>query len=470
MNTPSEQHSSATVVIANGDQPIGIPPDRVYFAFASGRLTYDCVSCGAQCCRGHGFEVLAGRELLHQSTTHHPIRFFLDPCESGATDHLHARNLQPACFFLNEQNLCSIQLSHGYAAKPETCRLFPFNEIRQSGDFLIVAPHRALCPLRVVPAGDRSEASDHGQLLAAMSASGIGTHVPQTSIASVAMPALVALERQLVELCEQDLGATRYARNAIGQLALARLAQVPAAAQDTVWNQARDDVEDFLWSLYDVLGAAQPVGNDDDRALVRTMIGMTPSIRARLIFGEGWGADPDSVERIPYLLLALYTLATFAREAGMGEVTYQSVMNLFDAYRPLLNLLAVLDRVMVWKPTASVGFAMTRDRALRLRYLGVAKALLASAQRRAPAPLGRILSEHAGSAQGLDRVMFLKRLARELQGQIEPISPKPAARRRLHLSGAAIRQWGLGYFSTDFLMTVADAQSRRAEAAKPAKT
>ena len=461
MNSPAERSSSANVVIANGGQPISIRPDHVYFAFPSGRLGYDCVSCGAKCCRGRGFEVLVGRELQHELATTHPVRFFLDPCEAGATDHYHARNLNPACFFLDGQNYCRIQVERGYAAKPETCRLFPFNNLRRAGDFLIVAPHPNLCPLAILPYGESSEASDHDELLAAISAGGIGTDVPGTGADEAAVPVLIALERRIVELSGQDLPATRYAQNAAAQLALTRLAAAPAESPDAVRDQARDDVEDFLWMLYEVLGATQPAGDDRDQALVRTMVGMTPSIRARLVFEQGAASEPGGVARIPFLLLALHTLATFAREAGMAAVTYQSVMGLLDAYRPLLSLLASIDRVMVWTPEATVGFATMSDKSLRSRYLGVAKALLPSAQRRAPVPLGRILSEHA-VADGMDRILFLKLLARRLEGQIVPITGgAPAAMERLRQPRAAVRQWALGYFSTDFLMIVADQRVRR---------
>jgi hypothetical protein len=91
----------------------------------------------------------------------------------------------------------------------------------------------------------------------------------------------------------------------------------------------------------------------------------------------------------------------------------------------------------------------------------VAKALLPGAQRKAPAPLGRILSGHAVS-DGIDRVLFLKLLARRLQGQIEPVTGAPAARSRLRRPRVAVQQWALGYFSTDFLMIVADSRARRA--------
>jgi Fe-S-cluster containining protein len=147
------------VVLANSGRPISIQADHVYFAFPSGRLTYDCVSCGAKCCRGFGYEVFVDRDLQRQLGTRHALRFFLDPCEAGAADHYHARNLKPACFFLDEQNACSLHVQHGYDTKPETCRLFPFNQFNRVGDYLIVAPHPELCPLAILPPGERSDAS-----------------------------------------------------------------------------------------------------------------------------------------------------------------------------------------------------------------------------------------------------------------------------------------------------------------------
>jgi hypothetical protein len=32
------------------------------------------------------------------------------------------KNCPPACFFLDNDGLCGIQVEHGYDAKPETCR------------------------------------------------------------------------------------------------------------------------------------------------------------------------------------------------------------------------------------------------------------------------------------------------------------------------------------------------------------
>src|SRR5439155_24391290 len=93
----------------------------------------------------------------------------------------------------------------------------------------IAAPHPGLCPLSVAPAGERSDDSNHDELLAMMGASTIGAHVADVNLTGADMAAVVALERRIVELCEQDLGATRYAANAAGQLALTDDASVGAA-------------------------------------------------------------------------------------------------------------------------------------------------------------------------------------------------------------------------------------------------
>lgn len=48
-----------------GSDPVSA--DHVYFTFGDGRLTYDCVRCGSKCCRGHGYHVGSGQEVLSSS-------------------------------------------------------------------------------------------------------------------------------------------------------------------------------------------------------------------------------------------------------------------------------------------------------------------------------------------------------------------------------------------------------------------
>jgi hypothetical protein len=43
-----------------------IAAQNIYFAFASGRLSYDCKTCGSKCCRGFGYVSSIGPELRRQ--------------------------------------------------------------------------------------------------------------------------------------------------------------------------------------------------------------------------------------------------------------------------------------------------------------------------------------------------------------------------------------------------------------------
>jgi hypothetical protein len=446
--------SSTHVVLAHGDPPIAIAADRVYFAFPNGRLTYDCGACGGRCCRGQGFQVVAERDVPRQLAKRYALRFFLDPPESGRLNHFNARNLQPACFFLDGQNRCSLHVEDGYEAKPSTCRLFPFVDLTRVADVLVVAPHIGLCPLSVLPAGETSDASSHEQLLALLTADGITGHVPVADIDEGGARALIALERQIVQLCEGNHTASQYAANVAEQLALAQLMANCERPPDRVRAGARDDVERFVRTLHDVLGVDGRSEDGRHQALLQTMIGMTPAIRSHLLFGQG-APEPDAVERIPRFLLALHTLAGLAGEAGMTEITYQTVMGLFGSYRSFLGLLSNLDRVMVWKPDAEVEFAVSRDPALQSRYLAVAKALMPARQREASATLGAILAEHA-AADGLERVVLLKLLAKRFAGRLVPLSASSTAADAPQQPRAAAQQLAMEHLSIDRLMGVTD--------------
>ena len=120
------------VVLHSERPPVHIDRNDVYFAFPSGAFGYDCVSCGAQCCRGHGYVIHGDRELHPQIQTHAAVRVFLDPCEA-LEEHYHVQTFAPGCFFLTKEGRWQIQIERGFAAKPETCRFFPFNNFFRVG-------------------------------------------------------------------------------------------------------------------------------------------------------------------------------------------------------------------------------------------------------------------------------------------------------------------------------------------------
>jgi hypothetical protein len=63
-------------------------------------------------------------------------------------DAITAFNPRDRCWFLDD-GLCRIEVEDGRAAKPASCRLFPFNRVFQIGGVLVVDFNSVICPLEV---------------------------------------------------------------------------------------------------------------------------------------------------------------------------------------------------------------------------------------------------------------------------------------------------------------------------------
>jgi hypothetical protein len=454
--------SSTDAVVLHGLRPpLTIPRERVYFAFASGRFAYDCVSCQAKCCRGYGYQLQDGPELRGHIGSQPAVRFFLEPVDGGSR--YRVRNCPPGCFFLTAGNLCGIQVGHGYDAKPETCRLFPFNGFRRVAGYLLVYPHPGLCPLEILPGDDRSDNSGYEPLLAAMSAHGINSDVPEVAAIERDVSQLVALEARIVELSESRLQAAGYAPFAAAQLAATSQAFGAPAGADATSGRDLEGLDLFRRLLYEVLGSGPAEAHERHPALVRTMVASTPFLRSQIVFPsrkQDAGQSRVGLERVPHVLMVLHALAALAREAGMRDVTYQTVVRLFMDHRALLTLLAHIDCTMTWKPGVLIDLPFTRRPDFQSRYLRVARALLPGRQAPPSTLLGQVLCEHL-PPDGLHRVEFLKLLAPRLSGRIVMRAGaagagwwRPAVRPRL-------QRWLLGNLRHNLLMSLAARQSKR---------
>jgi Fe-S-cluster containining protein len=441
-------------IVLNGTRPpIRISQERVYFAFASGRLTYDCITCNAQCCRGHGYEIAHGAELQQQLAISPAVRFFIDRCDAEAYAHYHVHNCAPACFFLDGNGRCTIQTDHGYDAKPETCRLFPFNHLQRVGGYLVVAPHRSLCPLDVVPADEKSDCSRHDQLLATLADHGVSADVPEAAPATGDAAALIALERTIVSLAERHLAAASYLPFAAAQVAAAA-ALLPSETLPPESPAAV--VRRFTDLVYRVLGEAPSAEDEHDGRVVRTLTAITPALRAELLFESPMLRRPVPLSpgQIPYLLVALHALMELARRAGMRQVTCQTALRLFTAHRALLTLLACCDRVMVWDNASFVQLPFGGGKDLQRSYVNTVRALLPDAQRTANARLGQILCENV-QYDGTDRIIFLKALARRLAGRLVPAQEHAGFAARLRFPRVMVQHWTLRHLSPEALMAMA---------------
>ncbi|HWE30839.1 MAG TPA: hypothetical protein VHB97_22685, partial [Polyangia bacterium] len=114
----------------------------LHFAFADGAIGYDCVACGARCCKGLGF-ALGGGELVQLLARAPAFAPFAQPMRGA----VHMFDLEDGCWALADDGRCGVELAHGREAKPSTCRLFPVNRLLRLGDTIVVDLQLTHCPL-----------------------------------------------------------------------------------------------------------------------------------------------------------------------------------------------------------------------------------------------------------------------------------------------------------------------------------
>lgn len=386
----------------------------IYFAFASGRFSYDCVKCGAVCCRGHGyFSDGPEQELLRSKSAYLPL--FVTPPSSSSAAH-RVTNCAPGCFFLDDGGRCDIHSQHGSSAKPETCRLFPFNNFRRLGRYLIVAPHDGLCPLALSPDQSFDSASSHDDLVAAMQLRGIARPI-RSCRTPYDIGALIGLERAIVSESERHLDEADY----IG------FVNVQLQIHERMFGGSASDpstIPAFLENAQDLAGlpGAQLLGTD--RELVRTMIAATPAIRARLIFqdvDQGIGDRlPLPLQAVPFAVLATYLLAEAARLAGMRHVTFQTIARLDSEFRPLTLLLAQSHMRLTWRRGAPLNLAGIQHAEVRRAFLRVAKQLVPHTQRASRLTLHQIMKANAPADPW--RLVFLKEAGNRISGLTVAVS------------------------------------------------
>ena len=416
------------ISIREGTEGREISGDRVFFTFASGRLAYDCVTCQATCCRGHGYNVNSTDELRRQIENAPGLALFVDsPLNVQDARLYHVGNCPPSCFFLTEGNLCRIHQEHGYQAKPETCRLFPFNDLLLFGSYLVVRPHASLCPLQILPADVKSTLSDHDQLLETMSLKGIATPVARANGPAGLADALVTREEHILDLSEVHLRDGDYLAFAAAQL------DTGAAPLDCEvdWNW---EIRRFANELRELLTI--PPAPVDPSPVARVIIAMTPYLRSCLLLG-GSSTDVSGprhlpASRIPQALLVLSLIAESARSIGMREITFQTVIKLFNDFLPMICLLAHLDEILIWQHRAPIPIPTWNNREFLSGYISIGKALLASSQRANPTGFGDVLRMHSRFG-GVDRFVFLKEIARQLFGRVTTVEEAVAwnGRRRI---------------------------------------
>ena len=441
-------------IVLNGfDPPRRVAPEDVHFAFGSGRFAYDCISCGAKCCRGFGYR-LGPEEVRTQVGRRPSVRLFLAPVESDGGTRM--QNLAPGCFFLSDGGLCGIHAAQGYAAKPETCRLFPFNWLRLVGRHLIVAPHISLCPLEILRPPATSDSSSHTALARALAEAPIAGTVQELPVGdAAAAERLVELERRIRDAgVEPDTGYARFAARQVEITAALFRPEGPLSPEE-----ADRAIGRFLAALEELLAISVP----NDAASSEILIAATPALRAQTQYAglasDGTRTPATAIGRLPQMLCVLHLLAQAAHDAGMARITFQTLGGMLKSFGPVLRVLAYADVAMRWHPESALPWPRRLAAGLDSKYLDVVQALLRHDR---GLTLGQVLAQ-AAPEEDVERILFVKEICNHLDGRIVPVGrTTPVRRWRTWTGRDALKRATLRVAPRLLLASVAEAATSRA--------
>ena len=406
-----------------------IPADDIYFAFPDGGITYDCVECNGTCCRGNGYSLNRSNELAVHIQNNPTIHLFAQYDLGQTTEaNISIANFLPSCFFLTDSGLCRIHTEQGPTNKPETCRLFPFNNLLALDDYLIVTPHPKLCPLKACSSDKRDDKSRHDLLLKEMMRSGVSAGVAHcVSPRDLNGSSVIAIEKAVLQLSEKSRVGTSYEEFTAMQIAetTLRIQGGSASSGDTIKRNAQHLAGDFLQRSLRILDVGSSAVDLEDPALTRTMIAATPFLRALLVFNNPSGSlrnveEAADLMRVPYILLGTFLMAALAKSAGMGVITIQTLADVMRKYFPLLVTLSNADAVMVWKRGKVLPLAPTGWNQGDIQSIKTAKALRARSQEKNRLTLEQIVTEHC-IFEGVDRSRFLLLISSRLAGALAPL-------------------------------------------------
>jgi Fe-S-cluster containining protein len=293
-----------------------IDPATVYFTWPDRGLSYRCAGCGA-CCKGLGIGIdAAGGQLVELART----RPGLVPFLRRRGDAITAFNPRDRCWFLADDGLCRIEVEDGRAAKPASCRLFPFNRVFVLGAVTVVDYNSVICPLRV--GGDEPVA--HADVLAELAT------IRDPAIVGTALPA--------------EPGAAAILD---GERAFAR-ACFAAARAGALDPAITGDAERGADAFAAITGEAWRAPADATLAAALTLI---PSLR----FNELWGPRKYAARAavhaaLPAMTRAWLGFAAIGAELARRALGMQELTTLWSEQAPLAYAAARWHDVASIKP------------------------------------------------------------------------------------------------------------------------
>ncbi len=315
--------SSAVPEVSRARHTGGV--DRVYFTWPDRRLRYECRGCGA-CCKGHGIGLdVAGGQLVQLVSR----RSELTPFLRWRGDAVTAFNPRDRCWFLEQDGLCRVEVEDGRAAKPASCRLFPFNRVFRIGAYTVVDYNSVTCPLTV---GD--DGITHAEV--------------EREIESIEDPAIVgsrlpaqnaeAEGRALVEV-ERAIAAAIFA--APGDLTVAWGAQADAAAFETESATASAAFQAIVAAPW-----AAPAA-----ATLTAALWLTPSLRFNELYGPRQYAPRSAMQPVlARMWLAWLGFAALGEKLARRPLGLQELTTIWAEQAPLLNAVARWSETPSLKP------------------------------------------------------------------------------------------------------------------------
>ena len=299
--------------------------EHVYFTWPDRRFRYECRGCGA-CCKGHGIGLdVAGGQLVQLLTRRPALTAFLRRRGEAIT----AFNPRDRCWFLADDGLCRIEVEDGRAAKPASCRLFPFNRVFRIGAYTIVDYNSVICPLSVGDGG-----ITHAEVAA--------------EIAAIADPTVVgtplaardpeAEGRAFVDT-ERAIAAAIFA--APGDLAAAWAAQADADALDrerATATAAFTTLLDTAWQL-------------PSAATLTAASWLTPSLRFNELYGPRQYAPRGAMAPVlARMWLAWLGFAALGEQLAGRSLGLQELTTLWSEQAPLMHAVARWTEAPALKP------------------------------------------------------------------------------------------------------------------------
>jgi Fe-S-cluster containining protein len=288
---------------------------HVYFTWPDRRFRYDCRGCGA-CCKGHGIGLdVAGGQLIQLLARRPALTAFL----RRRGDAITAFNPRDRCWFLADDGLCRIETEDGRAAKPASCRLFPFNRVFRLGPYTIVDYNSVICPLTVADDGvSHAEVAD--EIARITDPAVVGTPLPAR--------APEAEGRALVET-ERAAAAALFA--APDDLAAGWAAQADVAALD-----AERDIAAAAFTA--ILGTPwQP----PSQATLTAASWLTPSLRFNELYGPRQYAPRSAMAPLlARMWLAWLGFASLGEQLAGRALGLQELTTLWSEQAPLMHVVA----------------------------------------------------------------------------------------------------------------------------------